>query len=192
MEETWLQTRQEFLRLEREWDKARPVARGVTLQVLRALEDDQCDISAITSIMSGSFGTSIGFCPLNPKAPSEELNAKVEAQRKIVLSITRCLGIEGKKSKAPYDNTSLSVDWNSEARERPTDENGNTIWSNSDPRCVEYVKHERHRCATSVHVSSYVPPTCRFVTKFRDYPARDAGTESYTEIECGPEHEVIE
>lgn len=180
---TWQDARRTFLAEERAHDKVRPIARRHTLELLEALEAAGCDLGAISSFHSSIMGTSISFVMLDHKWPAEELNPRLEAQRKIVLTITRHLGIDGRKEKqdAYYNPGALAVTWTKE-EPVPKDENGISLFS--DP---EYIKRRALAWAASVRVCEYMPPTCRFVSVVKHVPACAAHDVTVTEVVCGPE-----
>lgn len=174
----WAEDRTEFLAKERAFDKLRPIARRQTLRVMDALQAAGVDLSVVSSVMSHAYGTALMFAALDRNEKAATLNPKLEAQRAIVIAITRELGIEGKKSKEMYSYTgALQVEW---AEDPPRPEG--TSWDDPAWTRARGLAH-----ANSVRCSEYVPPTCRFVTKVRHVEACEAHDQEYTAVECGPD-----
>lgn len=171
--ETWEKAKTAFVNENKENDRWLPYARATALRVFDALAAAECDVTVVSAVTSHCYGTTIHLNMLDPALPADELNAKLEAQRKIVTTITRLMCMPGRKEReSAWDASSaLQVTWRRETQ--------NEARYNSD--------EVRHAYAESVQVARYMPPTCRFITKTEDVPASEAYTRTFTAIECGPE-----
>lgn len=143
--ETWESGIASFLKEAEENDKWLPYARATAVRLFHALEAAGCDVSVVGNITSHCYGTTLHLDALDPTLPAEDLNARLEAQRKIVTTITRLMGMPGRKEKeSSWDaSAALQVTWR-----RPT---ANEARYNSE--------EVRHAYAESVQVSQYMPPT---------------------------------